>query len=65
MILTRILGDTISQWLTGVAAWHVVNGAPWEGDDEFAPLAIAKSLPSWLYPHFKKGFIMVVTTQMK
>ena len=23
------------QWLTGVAAWHVVNGAPWFGDDSF------------------------------
>ena len=26
-------GDTISQWMTGVAAWHIVNGATWEGED--------------------------------
>lgn len=30
-----ISGKTIGAYLTGLHAWHIINGAEWHGDDEF------------------------------
>lgn len=27
-------GKTINQWLSGLCSWHIINHAPWFGDDE-------------------------------
>ena len=35
----RQAGNTIRSWLSGIRAWHVVNHAPWFGDDEWVHLA--------------------------
>ena len=35
----RQAGNTICSWLSGIRAWHVVNHAPWFGDDEWVQLA--------------------------
>jgi hypothetical protein len=32
-------GNTIRSWLSGLRSWHVVNHAPWFGDDEWVHLA--------------------------
>jgi hypothetical protein len=32
-------GNTIRSWLSGIRSWHVVNHAPWYGDDEWVHLA--------------------------
>jgi hypothetical protein len=32
-------GNTIRSWLSGIRAWHIVNHAPWFGDDEWVQLA--------------------------
>ncbi|KAJ7599466.1 DNA breaking-rejoining enzyme [Mycena floridula] len=30
-----VLGNCISSWFSGLAAWHIVNGSEWHGDDSF------------------------------
>ena len=35
----RQAGNTIRSWLSGIRAWHVINHAPWFGDDEWVQLA--------------------------
>jgi hypothetical protein len=35
----RHSGNTIRSWLSGLRSWHVVNHAPWEGDDSWVQLA--------------------------
>lgn len=30
-----VSGSTISSWLSGLQAWHSINGAPWYGTDPF------------------------------
>ncbi|KIM41795.1 hypothetical protein M413DRAFT_27368 [Hebeloma cylindrosporum] len=32
-------GNTIKSWMSGLRSWHVVNHAPWYGDDEWVHLA--------------------------
>jgi len=32
-------GNTIRSWLSGLRSWHVINQAPWHGDDEWVHLA--------------------------
>jgi hypothetical protein len=32
-------GGTVKSWMSGVKAWHHVNGTPWEGDDRWVELA--------------------------
>jgi hypothetical protein len=32
-------GNTIRSWMAGIRSWHVVNHAPWYGDDEWVKLA--------------------------
>ena len=32
-------GKTIKSWLAGLRSWHIVNRAPWHGDDEWVSLA--------------------------
>ena len=36
----RQAGNTICSWLSGIRAWHVVNHAPWFGNDEWVQLAL-------------------------
>lgn len=31
-------GKTINQWLLGLRSWHIINHAPWFGDDEYLHL---------------------------
>lgn len=35
----RVSGSTVRGWMSGVRAWHLVNHAPWHGDDEWVKLA--------------------------
>ena len=35
----RQAGNTIHSWLSGIRAWHIINHAPWFGDDEWVQLA--------------------------
>jgi hypothetical protein len=32
-------GRTIKSWLSGIRAWHLINHAPWYGDDEWVQMA--------------------------
>ena len=32
-------GNTIRSWLAGLRSWHLVNHAPWHGDDDWVHLA--------------------------
>jgi len=32
-------GNTIRSWLSGLCSWHVMNHAPWHGDDNWVHLA--------------------------
>ncbi|KAJ6472920.1 hypothetical protein C8R47DRAFT_939328, partial [Mycena vitilis] len=32
-------GGTVKSWMSGVKAWHDINGAPWLGDDRWVELA--------------------------
>lgn len=32
-------GGTIRSWLSGLRSWHIINHAPWYGDDEWVHLA--------------------------
>jgi len=32
-------GNTICSWLSGLRSWHVINQAPWHGDEEWVHLA--------------------------
>ncbi|KAJ6458898.1 hypothetical protein DFH09DRAFT_891039, partial [Mycena vulgaris] len=32
-------GGTVKSWMSGIKAWHDVNGAPWEGEDRWVELA--------------------------
>ncbi|KAF7330695.1 hypothetical protein MSAN_02447600 [Mycena sanguinolenta] len=32
-------GSTIKSWMSGIKAWHDINGAPWEGEDRWVELA--------------------------
>jgi len=32
-------GNTIRSWLAGLHSWHLVNHAPWHGDDDWVHLA--------------------------
>ena len=32
-------GNTIKSWMSGLRSWHVMNHAPWYGDDEWVQLA--------------------------
>ena len=34
-----ISGKTIKSWLSGIHAWHLVNHAPWYGDDKWVKMA--------------------------
>ena len=34
----RQAGNTIRSWLSSIHAWHIVNHAPWFGDDEWVKL---------------------------
>lgn len=34
-----ISGKTIKSWLSGIRAWHLINHAPWYGNDKWAQLA--------------------------
>ncbi|KAK7054045.1 hypothetical protein R3P38DRAFT_3254596 [Favolaschia claudopus] len=33
-------GGTVKSWMSGIKAWHDVNGAPWEGDHRWVELAL-------------------------
>ncbi|KAJ2911295.1 hypothetical protein MD484_g9119, partial [Candolleomyces efflorescens] len=35
----RVAGSTVRGWMSGLRAWHLVNHAPWHGDDEWVKLA--------------------------
>jgi hypothetical protein len=35
----RHAGSTIRSWLSGLRSWHIVNHAPWYGDDDWVHLA--------------------------
>ena len=35
----RQAGNTIRSWLSGIRAWHIINHAPWFGEDEWVQLA--------------------------
>ena len=35
----RQSGNTIRSWLAGLRSWHVINHAPWYGDDDWVHLA--------------------------
>lgn len=35
----RRSGNTIKSWMSGIRAWHVLNHAPWSGDDEWVRMA--------------------------
>jgi len=35
----RQAGNTIRSWLSGIRAWHIINHAPWFGNDEWVQLA--------------------------
>ena len=32
-------GRTIKSWLSGLRAWHLINHAPWYGDDKWVKMA--------------------------
>ena len=32
-------GKTVGSWLSGIRSWHILNRAPWYGDDEWVRLA--------------------------
>ena len=32
-------GNTIRSWLAGLRSWHIMNHAPWHGDDSWVHLA--------------------------
>ncbi|KAJ7692261.1 hypothetical protein B0H17DRAFT_1200596 [Mycena rosella] len=32
-------GGTVQSWMSGLKAWHDINGAPWEGKDRWVELA--------------------------
>jgi len=32
-------GSTIRSWLSGLRSWHIINHAPWYGDDDWVHLA--------------------------
>ena len=32
-------GKTIKSWLSGIRAWHLINHAPWYGDDKWVQMA--------------------------
>jgi len=32
-------GNTIRSWLSGIRSWHILNHAPWYGDDDWVRLA--------------------------
>ena len=34
-----ISGRTIKSWLSGIRAWHLINHAPWFGDDKWVHMA--------------------------
>ncbi|KAJ7128426.1 hypothetical protein C8R44DRAFT_549351, partial [Mycena epipterygia] len=34
-----VSGGTVKSWMSGIKAWHDLNGAPWEGDDRWVELA--------------------------
>ena len=34
----RQSGNTIKTWITGIHAWHVVNHAPWHGEDDWVSM---------------------------
>jgi hypothetical protein len=35
----RVSGSTVKGWMSGLRAWHLVNHAPWHGDDDWVKLA--------------------------
>ena len=35
----RVAGSTVRGWMSGLRAWHLVNHAPWHGDDKWVKLA--------------------------
>jgi hypothetical protein len=35
----RHAGSTIRSWLSGLRSWHIINHAPWYGDDDWVHLA--------------------------
>ncbi|KAJ7466051.1 hypothetical protein FB451DRAFT_1402456 [Mycena latifolia] len=32
-------GGTVKSWMSGIKAWHDINGVPWEGEDRWVELA--------------------------
>jgi hypothetical protein len=32
-------GGTVKSWMSGLKAWHDINGAPWQGDNHWVELA--------------------------
>jgi len=32
-------GNTIKSWMSGLRSWHIMNHAPWYGDDDWVQLA--------------------------
>ena len=47
----RASGKTLNNWLAGLHFWHVVNGAPWNGDD--------------MLHHVRRGFTKLVPPSSK
>jgi hypothetical protein len=35
----KVEGGTVKSWMSGVKAWHDINGAPWDGEDRWVELA--------------------------
>ncbi|KAJ7301303.1 hypothetical protein DFH08DRAFT_616068, partial [Mycena albidolilacea] len=35
----RVGGGTVKSWMSGLKAWHDINGAPWDGDNRWVELA--------------------------
>ncbi|KAJ6616506.1 hypothetical protein B0H10DRAFT_1799433 [Mycena sp. CBHHK59/15] len=35
----KVGGGTVKSWMSGIKAWHDVNGAPWLGEDRWVELA--------------------------
>ncbi|RXW16081.1 hypothetical protein EST38_g9773 [Candolleomyces aberdarensis] len=35
----RVSGGTVRSWLSGIRQWHLLNHAPWHGDDDWVHLA--------------------------
>ena len=34
----KVAGNTVKAWMAGIRAWHIVNRAPWYGDDNWVSM---------------------------